>query len=196
MKDALPTDDQVFPLIYSVTSEDRFFRVGGIEGPAVDSHLFRLGTGVDWDEAAFAHAAERIYTLERALNVRHWGRDRAMDEQALSGFDYEENWQSPELDAKHTLDREAFRPVADEYYRHLGWDVASGRPTEERLVALGLGGVHAPMMAGRPRPRNGGWLARQPTGPPRPRPSRPTAGPAASTPPVPAVRGPVTRREG
>ncbi len=148
MKDALPTDDQVFPLIYSVTSEDRLFRIGDIEGPAVDSRLFRLGTGVDWDEAAFARAAERIYTLERALNVRHWGRDRGMDEQALSGFDYEENWQSQELDAKHTLDREAFRPVADEYYRHLGWDVASGRPTEERLVALGLGGVHAPMLAG------------------------------------------------
>ncbi len=148
MKDSLPTDDQVFPLIYSVTSEDRFFRIGDIEGPSIDYHLFRLGTGVDWDEAEFTRAAERIYALERATNVRHWARSRAVDERTLSSFTYEENWQSPELDRKYALDRTAFRPVADEYYRLLGWDVETGRPSEERLRALGLEDVYVPMVAG------------------------------------------------
>jgi len=154
MKDSLPTDDQVFPLIYSVTSEDRFFRVrdvlglGDVEGPSVDYQLFRLGTGTDWEEADFDRAAERIYTLERALTVRHWRRDRAMDETVLAQFDYEENWQNPLLDQRHALDREAFRPVADEYYRLLGWDIQTGRPTRERLEALGLRGVYEAMGEG------------------------------------------------
>ena len=148
MKDSLPTDDQVFPLIYSVTTEDRFFRVGDIEGPSIDYHLFRLGTGVEWEETDFERAAARIYTLERALTVRHWGRDRAMDETALPAFEYEENWENPEIGQKHALDREAFRPVADEYYRHLGWDPATGRPTREGLASLGLADVYEPMAAG------------------------------------------------
>jgi len=148
MKDSLPTDDQVFPLIYSVTTPDRFFRIGEIEGPSVDYHLFRLGTGTEWEESDFQRAAERIYTLERALNVRHWGRDRRMDESILPAFEYEENWQNSLLEAKYALDRDAFRPVADEYYRLLGWDVKTGRPTRQRLEDLGIGEVYDPMMTG------------------------------------------------
>lgn len=148
MKDSLPTDDQVFPLIYSVTSEDRFFRAGGYEGPSIDYHLFRLGTSVDWEEADFERAAERVYTLERALCVRHWARDRAIDETALASFEYEENWENPVLGEKHALDREAFFPELDAYYRHLGWDPKTGWPTSQRLRELGLGDVHEAMVAG------------------------------------------------
>ncbi len=154
MKDSLPSDDQVFPLIYSITTDDRFFRVQGpgdlgvIEGPSVDYYLFKLGTGVDWDEADFDRAAERIYTLERALCVRHWARDRQMDETVLPSYEYEENWINPLLGQKHALEREAFLPVMDEYYRALGWDVETGVPTLERMQALGLGDLYDPMIAG------------------------------------------------
>lgn len=148
MKDSLPTDDQVFPLIYSVTSADRFFRIGDIPGTAIDYHLFRLGTGVEWEEADLNRAAERIYTLERALNVRHWGRSRRLDETVWSAFTYEENWENPLVGHKEALDVEAFRPVANEYYRLLGWDESTGRPTHERLESLGLGDVYAPMCEG------------------------------------------------
>ena len=159
MKDSLPTDDQVFPLIYSVTTDDRYFRVQGpgelglVEGPSVDCHLFRLGTGVDWQEADFDRAAERIYTLERALCVRHWGRDRQMDESVLPAFDYEENWVNPLLGEKQALDRQAFRPVMDEYYRLFGWDVETGVPTRERMDDLGLGDLHEPMTSGSAKAR-------------------------------------------
>lgn len=153
MKDSVPTDDQVFTLIYSVTTEDRFCRINGIDGPDIDTHLFRLGTGVEWEPADMDRAAERIYALERALCVRHWGRDRQMDERVLPAFEYEENWQNPLLEGKQRLDRDQFRPVMDDYYRHLGWDPATGWPTPERLEALGLGDVHAPMVAGAHRAR-------------------------------------------
>jgi aldehyde:ferredoxin oxidoreductase len=148
MKDCVPTDDQVFPLIHSTTTEDRFFRVGDIEGPSVDYHLFTLGTGAEMSEEDFERAAERIYTQERALCVRHWARDRSMDECVLPAFEYEENWENPILGEKHALDRGRFGPVLDDYYRLMGWDKETGWPTRERLAQLGLGDVYEVMVAG------------------------------------------------
>jgi aldehyde:ferredoxin oxidoreductase len=148
IKDSVSTDDQTFTLIYHPHKPDRYFRVGDIEGPAVDYHLFRLGTGTEWSEADFDRAADRIYTLERALCVRHWGRDRQMDETALPSFEYAENWVNPLIEQPQALDRQQFRPVQDEYYRLLGWDPQTGWPTPERLQELGIGEIHAPMVAG------------------------------------------------
>ena len=148
MKDSVPTDDQVFPLIYSETSEDRFLRVGDIDGPSVDYHLFRLGTGAEMSEDDFERAAARVHTLERAICVRHWGRNREMDESVLPSFEYEENWVNPVLGEKYALDRERFRPVHDAYYGYLGWDPETGWPTREKLVELGIEEVHDPMLAG------------------------------------------------
>ncbi|MFO7697929.1 MAG: aldehyde ferredoxin oxidoreductase N-terminal domain-containing protein [Anaerolineae bacterium] len=154
MKDSLPSDDQVFPLIYSVTTDDRYFRVrapeplGEIEGPSVDHHLFRIGTGTDWDEAEFDRAAERIYTTERALCVRHFGRDRRMDETVLANYTYAENWPNPMLGERHALDLSQFEPVINEYYGHLGWDPQTGWPTRERMQTLGIGYLYDPMVEG------------------------------------------------
>jgi len=148
MKDCLPVDDFVFPMIYSPNTPDHYCRIGDIEGPSLEYHLFRAGTGVDWDEAEWERAAERIYTLERANVVRHWGRDRKMDEMVLPSFEYLENWQNPMLDRRYALDREQFRPVMDEYYGYQGWDVETGWPTRERLAELGIEEVYEPMVEG------------------------------------------------
>jgi len=159
MKDSLPTDDQVFPLIYTTNTPDHYCRIGEIEGPSVDYHLFRLGTGCDWEEKDFDRAAERVYTLERAICVRHFGRDRAMDEHAIDAFAYPENWVNPVLNRRYALDRVQFKPVLDAYYRKLGWDEITGWPTPERLQALGLEGVYEPMVAGaqRAQERGNAW---------------------------------------
>ena len=151
LKDCVPTDDQEFPLIYSTTTEDRFFRAGDIEGPSVDYHLFTLGTGTEFNEDDFEHAAERVYTQERALCVRHWARDRRMDESVLASFEYKENWPNPILAQRYGLDREQFRAVMDDYYRLLGWDSKTGWPTRQRLTALGVEDVYEPMVAGAAR---------------------------------------------
>jgi aldehyde:ferredoxin oxidoreductase len=148
MKDCLSADDFIFPLQFSLNSEDRFCRIGDIDGPSVDYHLFRAGTGTPWTEQEFDDAALRVYTLERALNVRHWGRDRSMDGIVLQSFEYPENWVNPLLGERYALDREQFRPVADQYYSLLGWDLDRAWPTPERLGALGLGDVYEPMVAG------------------------------------------------
>ena len=158
MKDCLPADDFVFPLIFSPNTEDRFCRVAagdgpGIEGPSLEYHLFAAGTGVRWTEREYERATERVYTLERALAVRHWGRGRTLDESVLPSFEYPENWQNPLLEKRYALDRAAFKPVADDYYRYLGWDVQTGWPTQPRLDELGLSDVYAPMVAGAGRAR-------------------------------------------
>ena len=151
MKDSLPTDDQVFPLIYSPQSKDHFMRVGELDGPDVDAHLFHAGTGVDWDVAEFERAAERVLNLERAISIRHFAKDRAMDERVLPSFEYDENWVNPELGTRMALEREKFDPVMDEYLRLRGWDMQTGWPTRETLARLDLGNVHADMLAGAAR---------------------------------------------
>ncbi len=148
MKDCLPTDDQVFPLIYSPHTEDRFCRIDGMAGLDVDAAILRAGTGLDWDTAAFEHAAERVLNLERAIAVRHWGRDRAMDERVIPYFEYAENWVNPEVGQPMRLERSRFLPVMDEYYRLRGWDVATGWPTPETLARLELPGVYSEMVDG------------------------------------------------
>jgi len=148
MKDCVPVGDTMFPLIYSENTSDRFARVGDIAGPSVEYELFIAGTGVAWSEAEFERAAERVYTLERALTVRHWARDRRMDEMVLPSFEYPESWTSPVLGGRQALDRKQFEPVMDEYYALLGWDVESGWPTQARLAELGIEGVHEPMVEG------------------------------------------------
>ncbi|MBL7199413.1 MAG: hypothetical protein ISS56_04635 [Anaerolineae bacterium] len=154
IKDCLPADDFRFPLIYSPNTPDRFCRIDGIDGPSVEYHLFRAGTGTDWSEEEFERAAERVYTLERAVMIRHWGRDREMDESVLPSFEYLENWPSPLLNERQALDPGQFKPVMDEYYRHQGWDVETGWPTRERLAQLGMEDVHEPMVKGAERARS------------------------------------------
>jgi aldehyde:ferredoxin oxidoreductase len=153
IKDCLPADDFRFPMIYSPNTPDGLARVAGIEGPSLEYHLFKAGTDVDWSEGEFEQAAERVYTLERALQVRHWGRDRGMDESVLPSFEYPENWVNPELGQRYALDRAQFKPVMDDYYHYQGWDVESGWPTPERLSELGLEGVYGSMVEGAQRAR-------------------------------------------
>ncbi|MFH1084315.1 MAG: aldehyde ferredoxin oxidoreductase N-terminal domain-containing protein [Chloroflexota bacterium] len=151
MKDCLPSDDFVFPLLYWEDAPDRIPVVAGVAGPSMEHHLFQVGTGVCWDEAEWERAAERVYTLERATQVRHWGRSRKMDETVLPAFEYPENWPSPLLGVRRRLERARFTPVMDEYYRLHGWDAATGWPTPERLAQLGLPDAHAEMVAGAQR---------------------------------------------
>ena len=100
---------------------------------------------------ALVGQSERVYSLERALTVRHWARDRKMDEMVLPSFEYRENWQNPHLDKRYGLDREQFQPVMDEYYALRGWDVTTGWPTRDHLVKVGLLDVYDPMVAGAER---------------------------------------------
>jgi len=156
IKDCMPVDAH-FPLIYRPNAPDGCWRLrdveslGEVEGPSVEYHLFKAGTGVAWPEEAFMRATERVCTLERALQVRHWARDRRTDEMVLPYFEQTELYQSPFLDKRYGLDREQFAPVVDEFYALHGWDVESGWPTRHRLRELDLEILYEPMIAGASR---------------------------------------------
>ena len=158
IKDCVPVDAH-FPLIHRDNAPDGYWRLrdveslGEIEGPSIEYHLFAAGTGVTWSEEEFERAAERVCTLERALQVRHWARDRETDEMVLPYFEQTELYQSPFLEKRYRLEREQFRPVVDEFYALHGWDVESGWPLRERLRELDLEDVYEPMIHGAARAR-------------------------------------------
>jgi hypothetical protein len=156
IKDCLPVDAH-FPLIYRSQAPDGYWRlanitnVGEIDGPSIEYHLFAAGTGTPWSEDEFTRAAERVCAQERALQVRHWGRDRAVDEMVLPYFEEPERHQSAYLERRYGLDRQRFAPVVDAFYMLHGWDTERGWPTQERLNELGLGDVYQPMHDGAAR---------------------------------------------
>lgn len=156
IKDCLPADAH-FPLIYREKAPDRYWRlpgiegVGELEGPSIEYHLFAAGTGVDWSEREFELAAARVCTLERALQVRHWGRDRRMDESTLPYFEQVELYQSAYHGARYALERERFAPVLDAFYALHGWDRERGWPTHGRLDELGMADLYVPMRQGAAR---------------------------------------------
>jgi len=184
IKDCVPVDAH-FPLIYRENAPDRYWRLHGIEGigvqngseiegPAIEYHLFAAGAGVAWSEEEFNRAAERVCTMERALQVRYWGRDREVDEMVLPYFEQTELHQSPFLEKRHGLDREQFKPVVDEFYTLHGWDVENGWPTRERLRELGMEDVYEQMIGGAAKARES--VAAQPMLPATVRSTRLTAG--------------------
>jgi aldehyde:ferredoxin oxidoreductase len=164
IKDCLPADAH-FPLIHRRNAPDGYWRLhdieglGEIEGPSVEYHLFAAGTGVDWSEEEFVRAAERVCTLERALQIRYWARDRLTDEMVLPYFERIEPKQGPFLDRRYGLDREQFKPVLDDFYRLHGWDAEKGWPTREGLGQLGLEDLYEPMVEGASRARQVARLA-------------------------------------
>ena len=158
IKDLVPVDDLTFPRFTSGNTPDGYCLlsgiegVGDVEGPAIEYHLFKAGTGIPWSQEEFNRAAERVLNLERALLVRHWGRDRKIDEMVLPFFEQEESFANPLLGEKYGLDRRQFKPVLDEFYTLHGWDTERGWPTYQRLSELDLEDVYEPMVEGAARP--------------------------------------------
>jgi aldehyde:ferredoxin oxidoreductase len=115
--------------VFSALSED------GAADTALMSKLLSACTGYDVSEAALDRAGERIWNQLRAIDVRTFGRDRAIDESTLDGYAY------PALEDGVLLDRERFLGMLDKYYELSGWNPANGWPTRARLQELGLGDV-------------------------------------------------------
>ena len=142
IKDSVTVDDQAFPRIYSNRTPDHFARAAdGTPGPSFEYHMFRLATGMQISETEFEGMAERIFNLERAVQVRNWERSRAVDEQVIPHFSSIENWVNPVLGEGVSLDLEKFGKLLDEYYTLRGWDTGTGRPSAAKLKRLGLADV-------------------------------------------------------
>lgn len=141
MKDSVPVDDVVFPMILSLNSPDGLARADDMLGPDFEYHLFTSATGVDVTRDAFELACERIFNIERAIQVRNYQRGRNDDETVIPYFEEEEWWENPLIGEKKQLERGKFIPLLESYYRLRGWDRTRGRPTWSKLRQLELGDV-------------------------------------------------------
>ena len=114
-----------------------------------------IGLAVDKEtgEEELYHIGERIYNLQRLIQLRHgWGGregDHVLEyffthplKQGEALFSSDGLMPGPEgqiisrLDK--VLDRDNFEEMLTEYYQLRGWDTATGFPTDARLHELGL----------------------------------------------------------
>jgi len=102
-----------------------------------DDHvqMVRLITGMNVDKEELIDIADRIYTLERAFNIREGDESRKTD--TLPGRFMEEPIPSGPSAGK-VISRELLDKLLDEYYEERGWDKTTGYPTPETLQKLGL----------------------------------------------------------
>ena len=138
LKDSATVDDTIFPVLLSYNSPDGWARAGDMDGKDFEYFLLTEATGMDLSPDDLELACERIFNLERAIQVRNHDRQRSDDETVIPYFERVEWWENPYLDEKKRLDADKFRLLLDKYYRLRGWDVARGRPTAARLQRLGL----------------------------------------------------------
>jgi aldehyde:ferredoxin oxidoreductase len=148
----------VWPRLYSTHTDDGYARItareGVIDGKACEHHLFVAATGLEVSEAEFRRYGERVFNLERAIQVRNDGRSRDDDLAVIPYFEEAENYPGPSGKLE-SLDRTKFLRLANEYYALRGWD-ERGWPTSTRLAELGLDDVAEELERLKNRPRTGG----------------------------------------
>ncbi|MBW2618329.1 MAG: aldehyde ferredoxin oxidoreductase family protein [Deltaproteobacteria bacterium] len=102
--------------------------------PANMAQLFGHGVGVEMSEAELMEAGRRIVTLERCFNIAQGsGRQddilpwRMMNEEIPNG---------PQKGL--VTDKKMLDGMLDDYYKQVGWDPQTGRPTSQTVKRLGL----------------------------------------------------------
>jgi len=140
LKDSLGVCDNIFPMLTDPQRDDYLVSVDGVEGWRLEHYLFEAAC--DWDLSAgeLDRAGERIFTAERVLAIRNWGRDRATDETIIPYLQRPEGSVSPYLKTRVVLDVARFRALLSACYALRGWDPGTGRPSEATLRVLGLDG--------------------------------------------------------
>jgi len=138
-----------WPITHVRHSEDH------VGDPTLESRLLSAVTGKETDEEGLYHVGERIFNLERAIQVRegHGGRkgdvlpDYCFEKPAKPYVFYNPGCLVPgrngEVISRNgaVLDRDKFEDMKTEYYHLRGWDADTGFQTREKLKQLGLSGI-------------------------------------------------------
>ncbi|MBT4497904.1 MAG: hypothetical protein HOC74_09305 [Gemmatimonadetes bacterium] len=139
LKDALGICDNIFPLLVDLKADDLMVRTQeGLEGRFLEHYVSEPALGLGLSPEEFYRIGTRIFTLERALQVRDWGRNREMDETIIPYLVYPEVNPNPFTENRESVDPEKFRQLMDEYYDLRDWDRTTGWPTRPALEKLGM----------------------------------------------------------
>jgi aldehyde:ferredoxin oxidoreductase len=142
IKDSLPICDWMFPCFFSLNQLDLWARANGIDGIDFERYLFAAVTGIHMSHDEFHEAGERICNIERALQIRDFGRSRSDDEAIIPYVSSKEWWPNPLFDDEHIgADAGKFQTLLTEFYQLRGWVEETGRPTSTGLKQLGLDDV-------------------------------------------------------
>jgi aldehyde:ferredoxin oxidoreductase len=98
--------------------------------PQMQVKLINAACGLDWDIEDMMKAGERAWNLKRAINNR-MGLTRANDQLPKALLE-------PFPDGGSAGFVPDFEGMLDAYYEARGWDVETGKPSEEKLLLLGL----------------------------------------------------------
>ena len=138
LKDALGICDNMFPLIVDRKADDLMVRANGVEGRFFDHYFSEPILGTKLSREEFYNVGTRIFTLERALHIRHWERTRDADETIIPYLTYPELKSGPFSEEPVAVDSGKFRHLMDEFYDLRDWDRATGWPTRTALEQLGM----------------------------------------------------------
>lgn len=97
-------------------------------------HFLSAITGVIWSEKQFAQAGERIYNLEKMFNYREGFRRE--DDTIPERFFIDAATEGPAKGIK--LEKTEFNAMLDDYYTSRQWDMVTSRPSNDKLIELGL----------------------------------------------------------
>jgi aldehyde:ferredoxin oxidoreductase len=131
--DSLPLCDFAFPqLARPIENREAWEGAADVTGDLdLGRRLLNAVTGRDFGQDDLERAAERAFTLERALLARA-GRSRAMEETLAPHF------KLPCRSDGTLIDAAGFGQLMDEYYGARGWDPLLGWPDGDCLARLGL----------------------------------------------------------
>ena len=127
---------QDFGILPDILGICKFFSYSGLVLPELAELVSSL-TGWDISEQELLNIGERVYNLQRMINVRE-GIGRADDQLPTRAC------QIPEF-GKYSSVAECgirnYEQMLDEYYEARGWSRETGIPTKEKLQQLGLGNL-------------------------------------------------------
>ena len=136
----------------------------GLNGDTVTpAQIYSAITGKDTNEIEFTRAGERVFNLQRAILLRQGWQGRKGD--TLLDYFFTEPFKKNELffnadglmPGKNgeiisrvgaVVEKDKFEQMKTDYYKHRGWDAATGFPTKAKLEELQLKDV-ADDLAGR-----------------------------------------------
>lgn len=119
------------------------------------TELYVAVTGFEISPDELRKVGERALNITKANNVREGftRKDDVIPDRLLAPLKGEGGEKRYVMDyyRKRNLTRDDVNDITDRYYAARGWDVATGIPTKEKLVELGLGDVAKDL-------ERGGWL--------------------------------------
>lgn len=137
IKDSLLLCDWVFPRTFgSFKNQKELDKTDDLSGDVdIESRLFSSATGIKMSSKDLEKCGERIYNLDRILQIRNYNRDRKIDESI--------EWicEFPEKTDGTKLDKSMFKKYLDSYYKIRGWDIINGFPTKKKLKELHLNDI-------------------------------------------------------